>query len=192
MNEKPVAAGKSSFDLIDSTRVLSKMHIPEGTIFLDIACGTGKYSIAVARKKGESVKIFAVDLWQAGLEELQRESARSNIDTIQPILADIRRRLPFADNSVDSCLMATILHDLSPGEREAVIGEAARLLKPGGILHIIEFKKVDYGPGPPVRIRLDIKDIASLVVPHGFGEIAGNDIGEYIYMVQYRKSHKVC
>lgn len=188
MNEKPVAAGKSSFDLIDPAMVLATMDVRPNTIFLDLACGAGKYSIAVAREKGECVKIYAVDLWKDGLEELQREITRINIFNIEPILADISRRLPFADNSVDSCLMATILHDLPPGERKDVIGEAARLLRPEGRLNIIEFKKMDHGPGPPARIRLDEKDIDSLIVPFGFVKITGNEIGEYTYMVQYKRT----
>jgi ubiquinone/menaquinone biosynthesis C-methylase UbiE len=42
--------------------------------------------------------------------------------------------------------MATIIHDLSKPARDATIREVARVLKPEGMLNIIEFKKIDEGP----------------------------------------------
>ncbi len=100
----------------------------------------------------------------------------------------MRRNLPFADNSIDACLVATILHDLSAEDRKATVREIKRLLRPGGMLHVIEFKKIEKGPGPPVTIRMDEGDVETLVTQYGFTKIAGSEVGEFNYMVKYQKA----
>ncbi len=53
MSDKPVAAGKSSFDLIDTEKAFALMAPMPGSKFLDLACGIGRYSMEIARKIGE-------------------------------------------------------------------------------------------------------------------------------------------
>ena len=67
MSDKPVAAGKSSFDLIDVEKTFAIMNLKPDSVFLDLACGTGKYSIELARNIGEKGTVYAVDLWEEGI-----------------------------------------------------------------------------------------------------------------------------
>ena len=48
MNDKPIAAGKSSFDLIDFAKLVDVLDIEKGITFLDVACGAGAYTLALA------------------------------------------------------------------------------------------------------------------------------------------------
>jgi hypothetical protein len=41
MGDKPIAAGKSSFDLIDTAKTFAIMHVKPNSCFLDLACGIG-------------------------------------------------------------------------------------------------------------------------------------------------------
>jgi len=188
MDDKPVAAGKSSFDLIDQEKVFAIMDVRPGSRFLDLACGIGKYSLAVASKLGDGGMVYAVDLWLEGIEELDREIQNRGLRNIKTMVADIRKPLPFDKDSIDSCLVATILHDLSEKDRKSTLLEIGRLLKPGGMLNIIEFKKIETGPGPPIAIRLEEKKIDALVAPFGFSKATGSEVGEFNYMVKYRKT----
>jgi ubiquinone/menaquinone biosynthesis C-methylase UbiE len=50
-------------------------------------------------------------------------------------------------NSADVCLIATALHDFVEDRiDQGVLTEIARVVKPSGILAVMEFKKID---GPP-------------------------------------------
>lgn len=188
MSDKPVAAGKSSFDLIDKEKAFAAMALRPGSSFLDLACGVGRYSIAIAQHIGTQGTVHAVDLWCEGIDVLERETQTKGLRNIKAVCADIRTPLPFAENSMDACLAATILHDLSEKDQKATLREIVRLLKPDGMLHIIEFKKMDKGPGPPERIRMDETDIEALVAPFGFTRVARTEVGEFNYMVKYRKA----
>jgi ubiquinone/menaquinone biosynthesis C-methylase UbiE len=84
--------------------------------------------------------------------------------------------------------MATIIHDLSKRARDVSLREVARVLKPEGILNIIEFKKIDEGPGPPVGIRLREGEIESIVSVHGFKKVYAGEAGAYNYILNFKKS----
>ena len=187
MNDKPVAAGKSSFDLIDPEKTLAIIDVKPDSDFLDLACGTGNYTIEIAKKIGEKGTVYAIDLWQEGIEALTREIDIKGIKNIKTIIADIRNELPLEDNSIDACLMATILHDLSKSDQKSTVQEVARVIKPNGMLNIIEFKKMDRGPGPPMEIRMEEEDIKALVTQYGFIKVAGSEVGEFNYLLKYKK-----
>ena len=188
MHNKPVAAGKSSFDLIDTEKAFAVMAIETGCRFLDLACGIGRYSIAIAEQVGAKGTVYAVDLWCEGIDILNLRISETGTGNIKTVCADMRNRLPFEEGSIDGCLAATILHDLSKKDQQATLREIDRLLKPGGMLHVIEFKKIDKGPGPPLKIRMGEEEIEALVVPYGFTKVAGREVGEFNYLVKYQKA----
>jgi len=188
MAHKPVAAGKSSFDLIDSEKLFSVLDLKPGATVLDLACGAGRYTIELAAAVGNLGKVYAVDLWQEGLIQLEEEAARNGLKQIETVLSDICKPLPLNSHSVDTCLLATILHDLPAADQAGVIRETARLLKPGGTLNIVEFKKLDHGPGPGIAIRLDEAQVDALVTPQAYVRTTSAELGEFTYLLQYRKN----
>ena len=187
MSNRPVAAGKSSFDLIDKEEMLAIIDIQPHKNFLDLACGVGNYCIEIVAHIGEKGTVHAIDLWHQGIEVLNQKISAAGIKNIRTMVADITTQLPVEENSIDSCLMATILHDLSKSGQRAVIQEVTRLLKPGGMLNIIEFKKIEKGPGPPMKIRMDEQEVDSLVTEFGFIKVAGGEVGEFNYLLKYEK-----
>ena len=69
--QKPHGAGRSTFELVDFNRVLEALSLTPSTVFLDLGCGRGNYAIAVAESMGPEGKVYGVDAWQEGLEELR-------------------------------------------------------------------------------------------------------------------------
>jgi hypothetical protein len=56
-------------------------------------------------------------------------------------------------------------------------------LGPQGSLAIVEFKKIDGLPGPPINIRLTSEEVEDMVIPYGFGNKLTVDIGPFNYLV---------
>ena len=67
MHHTPIAAGGSSFDLIDSKKLFTEIQLEPGMTFLDVACGYGFYSIAASKYVGEAGIVY---LWIYGKTEL--------------------------------------------------------------------------------------------------------------------------
>ena len=77
-NEPPKlpGVGKSSYDLIDPGALWAELNLPQGITFLDLGCGQGNYSLAVANLIGPTGVVYAVDLWEEGIASLQERAAR--------------------------------------------------------------------------------------------------------------------
>ena len=188
MDKRPVAAGKSSFDLIDPREFFARIDLRPGWQVLDLACGVGRYSLEVSKVLGENGMIYAVDSWEEGIETLKQTIYEAGVSNIRPIVADIAARLPLEDASVDFCLMATILHDLSPGEQSAALTEAVRVLRPQGVIALVEFKKIDRGPGPPSFLRISEQEAVAMIGKFGFLKTYCGDLGEFTYLLTARKA----
>ena len=185
---KPTAAGKSSFDLIDAAAFYRELGLEQGITFLDLACGRGAYSLKASEIVGPDGTVYAVDLWQEGIKQLKARALEENALNIQAFVSDAGRSIPVDDQVVDVCLMATVLHDFVEDQIEKkVLGEVVRVLKPDGLLAIVEFKKIDGPPGPPVHIRLSPEEVGDMLGPYGFAEERLEDIGPYNYLILFKK-----
>ena len=184
----PTGAGKSSYDLIDRPRFWSAISLAPAMTVLDLACGAGRYTIELANRIQPNGRIIAIDLWEAGIDQIN-QWARDNKFAIETHVADVGRKLPVADQCVDLCLMATVLHDLVHDDTaQATLKEVARVLKPKGILAIVEFKKQDGPPGPPREIRLRLEEVSMLLMPVGllrFGPVV--ELGPDLWFAQFRR-----
>jgi len=183
MAEKPIAAGKSSFNLIDSYKLFSELRLKEDTSFLDLACGSGPYSIAASEYIGEEGIIYAVDLWKEGIDNLLKEVKIKQINNIHASIADISIHIPIESRCIDVCLMATVLHDLiQDNTDQETLEELKRVLKPNGSLAIIEFNKIEGPPGPPIQIRISPERLDAILFSHDFRKVLTTDIGPYNYL----------
>ncbi|MEJ2698182.1 MAG: class I SAM-dependent methyltransferase [Desulfuromonadales bacterium] len=186
MSERPIAAGKSSFDLVDSQKVFAELLLEEKTSFLDLACGTGMYALGAAGLIGEGGRVYAIDLWEEGIDALKQEVARLGLKNLSPLLGDVSRRIPLDERSIDVCLMATVLHDLiEDGAAVETMVEVVRVLKPGGRLAVVEFRKVEGPPGPPASVRLTPEDTEEFLRPFGFRKTGLSDVGPYNYLMTF-------
>jgi len=183
MTEKPIAAGKSSFNLVDSKKLFSELRLKENTTLLDLACGSGAYSIAASEYIGEEGLIYAVDLWKEGIDNLLKEVKIKQINNIHANIADISIHIPMESSCIDVCLMATVLHDLIQDDTDQeTLGELKRVLKPNGSLAIIEFKKIEGPPGPPIQIRISPEKLDAILFSHDFRKVLTTGIGPYNYL----------
>ncbi len=186
MGKRPIAAGKSSYDLIDTTEFFRAIDLREGMSVLDVACGKGNYAFDMARTIGEKGLVYAVDLWEEGITSLKLRAASHDLFNIEAIVCDVSQKIPVKDNRADLCLMATVLHDLiSDNTEKGTLGEVLRILKPGGTLAVVEFKKIPGPPGPPEKIRLSPEDLEEILAPFGLKCADTIDLGSFTYLSMF-------
>lgn len=189
MTTKPIAAGKSSFDLIDFAAFLSVVDLRGEITFLDVACGVGNYSIEVARQIRERGTVHALDLWEEGITRLRLRAGSLGLENIEATVCDASKSIPLDNHSVDICLMATVLHDLiEDGTHDQTMAEIVRVLKPGARLAVVEFKKMPGPPGPPEKVRLSPEALEQVLVPVGFHCCETVDLGTTTYLSLFQLS----
>jgi ubiquinone/menaquinone biosynthesis C-methylase UbiE len=179
---KPRGAGKSSFDLIDQTRFFGFLDLTTAPVVLDLGSGQGNYALSIAEVIGANGRVYAFDAWTEGIGELKTRAVERGLSNVDARAVDIRHGIPLGDSSVDVCLMATVFHDLVQDDLgERALRECARVLKPRGRLVVVEFKKIEGPPGPPINIRLSPEELEALIVPTGFTISRVDDVGAYLY-----------
>jgi len=187
-NEKtPTGAGKSSFDLIDVDKFFKELNLQKGISFLDLACGRGAYCLAASEIIGETGRVCGVDLWEEGIELLKSAAVERSAGNVVAMVSNAGKQIPLDDHCIDVCLMATVLHDFVEDKiARQVLHEILRVIKPGGALAIMEFKKMDGPPGPPRQIRLSPEQVNDLLTPFGFKQQHLVDVGPYNYLMLFR------
>lgn len=130
--------------------------LPPGTdALLDVACGTGLVTRSLAVRPG--LRVVGVDAAYA--------MARMAADRVPGgiVLGD-SRRLPFPDATFDAVTAVWLLHLLSdPDEAAAVVGECARVLRPGGVLVTTVDKAASHDVGSDIDAALAGRPVRSPV-----------------------------
>lgn len=103
---------------------------------LDIACGTGDFSIAIAKAAHIDTYVQGLDLSEGMLEVMARKVEQLGMS--QRIVGEKGdcEHMSFADNSFDRATIAFGIRNFE--HREACLREILRVLKPGGRLVILE------------------------------------------------------
>lgn len=98
---------------------------------LDIGCGTGA---ALAEYAAHGCRVIGVDPSPAMLAQ-----ARERLGPEADLRVVDGRRLPVDDGSIDLVLVSLVLHSVSNEEAVALLREAARVLRPGGRVLVVDF-----------------------------------------------------
>lgn len=103
---------------------------PRKLRLIDIGCGTGRF-LDFVKQAWPRLPTLGLDLSEAYIGHARRHLKRQPRSNL--IVANAEA-IPAPDNSCDAVTSIFMLHELPPKVRRTVIGEAARVLKPGGRL----------------------------------------------------------
>ncbi|MGD9496783.1 MAG: class I SAM-dependent methyltransferase [Armatimonadota bacterium] len=115
-----------------AVEVLRSVPVRAGDVVLDFGCGAGTYALPAAGLVGEGGAVYALDCDAQRLTPVRAAAAAS--DVLQTILGDGSTTIPLADVCCDVALVYDVLQKLE--DREGLLGELHRVLRPSGILSI--------------------------------------------------------
>jgi arsenite methyltransferase len=101
----------------------------EGETVLDLGSGAGGDVLISARRVGPAGRAIGLDMTDEMLELARRNAAEAGVANVEFVKGYIEE-LPLADDSVDVIISNCVIN-LS-GDKQRVLDEAARVLKPGG------------------------------------------------------------
>jgi arsenite methyltransferase len=119
-------------------------NLRPGEVVVDLGSGGGLDVFLAAKKVGPTGKAIGVDMTPEMLDRARANAKREGLANVEFHEATIDK-LPLPDSSVD-CVISNCVINLAP-DKDAVLREIARVLKPGGRLAVsdIALKK----PLPP-------------------------------------------
>ena len=145
-------------------------EVGAGGAALDVACGTGALTRALARRVGPSGRVVGLDFSAGMLDGARRRSP--GMTWVQGDALE----LPFGDGEFDAATIAFGLRNLADPARG--LAEMARVVRPGGRTVVLEFLRPPEGPvGRAYRLYL------TRVLPVLGGRVSG-DAAAYRYLSQ--------
>ena len=139
--------GPERMAAIPRDEILPRMGLSRTQTVLDLGAGTGYFSIPIAEKVR---KVVSVDLEPKMLGVLEQRILLAKIPNISMIRAEITH-VPIRDDSMDHVLAAFVYHEVDRPAR--LMFESSRVLRPGGVLTVLDFQKKETTFGPPVSER---------------------------------------
>lgn len=175
-------AGKEFFDLITS----ELNHLTDLGEVLELGCGTGIFTEALARK---ATGLIATDLSD---ELLEKAKMRLERDASVTFKKENCMNLSLPTGKFDSVFMANLLHVIEDPRK--VVQESHRILKAGGKLILVTYTSCGmrvldqvklgirfirtWGKPPQHTHNFSLESLASLFESEGFKVIASKYIGD--------------
>ncbi len=125
------------------------VKVPENGIVLDVGCGSGALTIAVA-KLNPTAKIIGIDRWGKEYASYSKNLCEGNAKAENVSNVDFREgnaiKLEFPNESFDAVTSNYVYHNITGINRQELLLESLRILKKGGsfVIHDI-FSKRKYG-----------------------------------------------
>ena len=190
------AHGFSSVHFLDSDEIISELNLKGNETFMDAGCGEGHIAIKVVEEYLPDGTVYAVDVYDASIEDMEAYKAENNVENLINIEADITKGIPGVDDeSIDVVLMVNVFHGFRASRTmDEAIDEFARIIKQDGKIAIMDYKAWDVPKGPPTAFRSSPEELEEVFAKHGLkmthlNEEIGEDIpqGKSHYFIVFQK-----
>jgi ubiquinone/menaquinone biosynthesis C-methylase UbiE len=181
--------------------LIGAVPLRSGDRILDMCCGTGGVTFALAEAVGEGTSIKGIDLSAGQARIARRNNRRPNVAFA---IMDASRTA-FRDAAFDVIVIPHALHEMPAPTRHAVLQEAKRLLADGGLLAVLEmdtptsralhlliafwwFYWLPFNVETPTRRDMLKKGLVTEVEAAGFTDVTkSSPFGGVFQVVQARK-----
>lgn len=180
-----MSADERSF--LNPERAVSYFDVPRGGMVADFGAGSGFYTMPLARKVGAEGKVYAFDVLPQAVDQIRSQAKLLRLLQVDAVRADleIERGSRLKDASADFVLVASILHQAD--DKLAVLHEAARILKPGRTMAVIEWDQSPAPGGPSMELRLTQSKVKELANAAGFIMDREFEAGSHHFGVLFKK-----
>jgi len=161
--------------------ILAGVELRPNWVAVDLGCGSGYFTVPLSNKVK---RVLAIDVQKEMLDFLKNKIRQLKIKNIKLLLSQ-PNEIPVGDNSVDFLMSVNALHEFDA--RDKMTEEMRRVLKKGGKLLVVDFKKEDTGFGPPVSIRVSKERAVRVFEKRGFRLSKTKDL-PYHYVLVFVKA----
>ncbi|TDL16668.1 ubiE/COQ5 methyltransferase [Rickenella mellea] len=135
-------------------------NIRKGEVVVDLGCGGGMDVFLAAEKVGSTGKVIGLDFSKVTID-LPKRNAIKRVDkeNVRFELAEITS-MPLSNNTVDCVISNCVINLVPDAEKQRVMDEIFRILKPGGRLSISD---IAARKPLPAEVRSDLSSYVGCV-----------------------------
>ena len=160
--------------------VIAALGLKNGEAIADIGAGSGYFSFRFARHVGNNGRIFAVDISPDMILHMNRRIRDLKLSNVVTVLSAPDDPL-LQDNSVNRIFICNTWHHLE--NRPKYLGLVKRMLRPGGQVIIVDYKKKELPVGPPPEMKIAKREVVKQFESNGFKLAREHDFLPYQYFL---------
>lgn len=175
--EKETAA-TSKF--IDPEHILGGLAIAENSLAADFGCGSGYFTIPMAKKLKDG-QLYALDVLPAALESVASKAKIAGLKNIITKRVNLEKEngSKFEKDTFDWIILKDMLFQNK--SKDIVLKEVYRVLKPGGKVLIIEWADKETSIGPLKDLKINRDNLEQLVRNEKFKIDSEIEAGDFHY-----------
>jgi ubiquinone/menaquinone biosynthesis C-methylase UbiE len=145
------ARGKHPRFVAMMQQYLGAMEIDSAATVLDLGCGTGVVSRAIAQRKGFAGRVTGIDRSPYLIAAAERFAAREGVARVVGFHTGDSQSLSLPSAALDAVVAHTLISHVE--DPAAVLREMARIVKPGGRIGIFDgdYASLTYGTTDPAK-----------------------------------------
>ncbi|PIW36517.1 MAG: hypothetical protein COW24_04890 [Candidatus Kerfeldbacteria bacterium CG15_BIG_FIL_POST_REV_8_21_14_020_45_12] len=181
MANSPEHPAFSEDNLLNERGLLEHVGVDVGQTVADM--GTGRectFLLEAARMVSQTGKVYALDVVKEILEVVQGVATQAGLQNVETVWTDLEMygaAKTVADQTIDIGILANTLSQST--DHMAMMKEAARMMKAGGRILVVEWKPVETVLGPPVAQRVSPEEIKQIALQLGIQVTDEFEAGEY-------------
>jgi ubiquinone/menaquinone biosynthesis C-methylase UbiE len=168
-------------------RNVAVLGIQPGMRVADFGSGSGAYVLAIAGQLAASGHVYAIDIQKDLLRRTHNEAAQRGYKNVEVLWGDLEAKngSKIADGTVDLVLISNLLFQVEGAD--AVVREAARILRPSGRLVIIDWEESFNNMGPHKDEVVTREEAYTFAQAAGLSFVSEFDAGAHHYGLIFRK-----
>lgn len=166
---------------VDPRSVVRSLPVAPKGVVADFGCGAGYFSVEFARAVGDDGEVIAIDVLPSALEAMESQIKTLGIRNIRTKRANLEREggSGLQPASVDWVVAKDILFQNQ--NKEVILREIARVLRPGGRALIMEWSPESPSVGPDAGTRLSSEVLKELLGKSGLHVEQEVPVGAFHY-----------
>jgi ubiquinone/menaquinone biosynthesis C-methylase UbiE len=143
---------------LNPQEVLKQVDLNSSMTVADFGCGSGGWALPLAAILSQG-RVYALDIIKGPLSVLDRTAKMQGLLNVQTMLGNVEKGTKIPAGSCDLVLTTNLLFECE--NKKAVLEEAKRVLKQGGKIIFVDWKKSDkFGPRGRCVLPEDVKKLA--------------------------------
>ena len=158
--------------------ILREAGVRKGSVFMDVGCNGGFFTLIAAEMVGETGRVYAVDVDAEAIERLKRRASERGFQNVHAAAGKAEETI-FCTECADFVFFSMALHDF----HDPALRNAKRMLKLSGMLVDLDWKKEPVPFGPPESIKFSTDYAGKLMADAGLVVQSVKDAGPYHYLI---------